>query len=101
MHLPRIIFVRREKHRSTGLVHSLNSQYFEVALRQLTVQLSLRLHRILLLKTVEIKMHVAVAPTRPKELTPGLEKTNFHMLEVDPCSRRGFCQDNPRLARFR
>ncbi len=101
MHLPRIIFIRREEHRPRSLVHALNSQHLEVALGQLPLQLRIRGHRILLVKAVQIEMHVAVAPARPQKLSRRLQEPNLDVIEVNPRPGRSLGQHNPRFARFR
>ena len=84
--LARILFVGREKHCAGGLVCAQDARDLVVALLQLPLQLGVRGKRILQIATIEINMHVAVAPTRPEELTFRFQEPDFHLVETDPGS---------------
>src|SRR5579859_4267785 len=63
--LPRIVFVRFKEHRARRLVSASDAQYFEVALRELPLQLRTGGHGILLVKAIQVDLHGSIAPARP------------------------------------
>ena len=85
--LARIVFVGCEEHCAGGLVRTQHPCDLVVALLQLALQFGVRAQRVLQVAGVEINVHVAVAPTRPQELTFGFQKPDFHLIETHPRSR--------------
>src|SRR5580692_10786863 len=82
MPLPRIVFVGGEKYGTGRFVHALYPQHFEVALRELPLQLCIGGKRVPLVKAVEVEVDIPVAPARPQESATGVQKTNLHMVEI-------------------